>query len=236
MTAGNDAGPGSEPEPSAHQGEVAELRGGSRPTPRHRRLQEVPAAATAGSSVARRQARHRRPPGAHLRPGPVGAMTLSAAAPPRHSWIERDLGAVVEGLLSGTVTRPLPTVGRRSDGTCLFYPHRVNTIFGESGDGKSFVGQEVARQEITAGTTCCGSTSRRRRGHGEPAPRARGQAPGLPQLLPLLLARRALRRPGTGARRPGRRRGAADAGRHRQRVAPAPLVAAALGTGRHRGN
>ena len=78
-------------------------------------------------------------------------MTLSAAAPPRHSSIKHDLGAVVEGLLSGTVTRPLPTVGRRSDGTCLFYPHRVNTIFGESGDGKSFVGQEVARQEITAG-------------------------------------------------------------------------------------
>ena len=57
----------------------------------------------------------------------------------------------MEGLLTGTITRPLPTVGRRSDGACLFYPGRVNTIFGESGDGKSFVGQEVARQELAAG-------------------------------------------------------------------------------------
>lgn len=71
--------------------------------------------------------------------------------PITHSWVERDLRSVVAGLLSGTVTRPVPTVGRRSDGVCLFYQARVNTIFGESGDGKSFVGQEVGRQELAAG-------------------------------------------------------------------------------------
>jgi hypothetical protein len=65
--------------------------------------------------------------------------------------VEQDLSAVVEGLVSGTLTRPVPTIGRRSDGVCLFYPGRVNTVFGESGDGKSFVAQEVARQELAAG-------------------------------------------------------------------------------------
>ena len=87
---------------------------------------------------------------------------MSAVAPDRpateprsrpitHSWVERDLSAVVEGLLNGTITRPLPTVGGRTDGQYLFYQGRVNTIFGAPGDGKSFVGQEVARQEIAAG-------------------------------------------------------------------------------------
>ena len=47
------------------------------------------------------------------------------ARPITHSWVERDLSGVVEGLLTGTITRPLPTVGRRSDGACLFYPGRV---------------------------------------------------------------------------------------------------------------
>jgi hypothetical protein len=67
------------------------------------------------------------------------------------SWQERDLGAVIQGLLEGTVTRPVPTIGRRSDGVGLFYPARVNNLFGDSGDGKTYVAQSTACQENAAG-------------------------------------------------------------------------------------
>jgi AAA domain len=67
------------------------------------------------------------------------------------TWHERDLASVIAGLTDGTLTRPAPTVGRRDDGICIFYPGRVNSLFGDSGDGKTFVAQTTAVQEIEAG-------------------------------------------------------------------------------------
>ncbi len=51
-------------------------------------------------------------------------------AGPRRAWQPVDLGPV----LDGTYRAPLPTVGARSDGVGLFYPRRVHTAAGESGD------------------------------------------------------------------------------------------------------
>jgi AAA domain len=67
------------------------------------------------------------------------------------SWLERDLGDVVDGLEAGTIERPTPTIGWRTDMACLFYAGRVNSLFGESGDGKTFVAQAVVCQELGEG-------------------------------------------------------------------------------------
>lgn len=67
------------------------------------------------------------------------------------SWRPADVGAVVEGLLAGTITRPMPTVLARTDGRCVFYPGKVNGIAGGSGDGKSFVALRAAADELVAG-------------------------------------------------------------------------------------
>jgi len=80
-----------------------------------------------------------RHPDAHLEP-----------LPPT-SWTEVDITAIVDGLVARDLERPTPTIGRRADGACLFYPGRVNSVFGESGDGKSWFALTVGAQEIAAG-------------------------------------------------------------------------------------
>jgi hypothetical protein len=67
---------------------------------------------------------------------------------PTTTWVEVDLGPVIAGLLDGTITRPTPTVGSRTDGVALFYPGRVNSLFGESGDAKTWIALHAAHQEI----------------------------------------------------------------------------------------
>lgn len=67
------------------------------------------------------------------------------------SWQQVDLAAIVAGLLDGTLERPTPTVGLLDDGTYLFYPGRVNGLFGESGDGKTWVALYTCRQELELG-------------------------------------------------------------------------------------
>lgn len=69
------------------------------------------------------------------------------------TWRPTDVGAVVDGLLAGTITRPMPTVLTRTDGRAVFYPARVNGIAGPSGDGKSLVAQKAAADELHAGHT-----------------------------------------------------------------------------------
>ena len=70
---------------------------------------------------------------------------------PATTWAEIDIGPTVDGLLDGNLERPTPVVGRRTDGVALFYAGRVNAIFGESGDGKSWLALTVAAQEIADG-------------------------------------------------------------------------------------
>ena len=67
------------------------------------------------------------------------------------SWTERSLGPVLEGIANGTIERPTPTVGVRSDGKALFYPGRINALWGESGDGKSWAALYACSQEIDQG-------------------------------------------------------------------------------------
>ncbi len=69
------------------------------------------------------------------------------------SWQPIDLGPVWDGLETGTIEMPIPTVGRRSDGAGLFYPGRLNGVFGRFGSAKSYVAAVVAVQEISLGGT-----------------------------------------------------------------------------------
>lgn len=63
------------------------------------------------------------------------------------SWWFRDLGPV----LSGENPEPEPSVLRREDGQCLFYPGKVNGIIGPSESGKSWLAIEAVAQELRAG-------------------------------------------------------------------------------------
>jgi hypothetical protein len=67
---------------------------------------------------------------------------------PGDSWVPVDLAAV----LAGTYETPQPTVGT-VDGAevCLFYPGRINSVFGDSGSGKSWLLAFVISQTIQAG-------------------------------------------------------------------------------------
>lgn len=67
------------------------------------------------------------------------------------SWSAVDLAEVVAGVVTGTITRPAPTIGRRSDGQALFYPGKVNGVAGASNAGKSWTGFYACSQEITDG-------------------------------------------------------------------------------------
>lgn len=71
-----------------------------------------------------------------------------AQEPPlRRSWRPVDLTAV----LAGTWTHPEPSVGRRSDGTGIFYPGKVHTVSSESEGGKTWFALSVALDELAAG-------------------------------------------------------------------------------------
>ena len=63
------------------------------------------------------------------------------------SWREKDLRPV----LSGTVKRIEPDVCTRDDDVCLFYQERVNSLFGESTEGKTWVALFACKQEIEKG-------------------------------------------------------------------------------------
>lgn len=70
---------------------------------------------------------------------------------PGASWQPLDLADVVAGLLAGTITRHAPTIGRRTDDACLFYPGKVNGIAGPSGCGKTWTALLACAQTIAAG-------------------------------------------------------------------------------------
>jgi hypothetical protein len=72
-------------------------------------------------------------------------------APAPSTWLPVDLGP----LLDGTYVQPVPTVGRREDGICLFYAGETHQIFGEPGSGKSLVVQAVAVEVLQAGGRVC---------------------------------------------------------------------------------
>lgn len=63
------------------------------------------------------------------------------------SWEAVDL----EPYLSGQVTMPEPSVLRRTDGKGLFYPGRVNSLYGASESAKSWISLYACAQEISMG-------------------------------------------------------------------------------------
>lgn len=75
----------------------------------------------------------------------------TAEVPRGASWGPADLASTVAGVLSGTVTRPAPTVGRLDNGRALFYRGRVNGVAGHSNAGKSWTAFLATRQELEAG-------------------------------------------------------------------------------------
>lgn len=70
---------------------------------------------------------------------------------PGSSWAAVSLAETVAGVVAGTITRPTPTIGRRSDGQALFYRGKVNGVAGASNSGKSWTGFYSSAQELTAG-------------------------------------------------------------------------------------
>lgn len=62
-------------------------------------------------------------------------------------WEPIDLTPV----LRGEMVTPAPTVFERVDGVCLFYPGRINGVFGETEACKSMILQAVTAQELRAG-------------------------------------------------------------------------------------
>lgn len=70
---------------------------------------------------------------------------------PVASWSPVDLVPVVRGLVSGERARLEPAVGRVSGGGCLLYGGKVNSLFGESGCGKTWTALLVVAQLIADG-------------------------------------------------------------------------------------
>lgn len=70
---------------------------------------------------------------------------------PGATWAAADLADTISGLMTGTITRPAPTIGRRADGEALFYRGKVNGVAGASNAGKSWTGFYAAAQEVRAG-------------------------------------------------------------------------------------
>lgn len=64
-----------------------------------------------------------------------------------HGWEPTPLGPIIDA----DYKPPVPEVGERDDGTCLFYRGRINSIFGESGTGKSWIAMWVCAHTLTAG-------------------------------------------------------------------------------------
>lgn len=67
------------------------------------------------------------------------------------AWEPIDLAPIWDGIEAGTIERPIPTIGHRNGGGGLFYPGRVNAIFGRYGSAKSYVAACTACQEISLG-------------------------------------------------------------------------------------
>jgi hypothetical protein len=65
------------------------------------------------------------------------------------SWRRTDLALIVQGLATGTLERPQPTLGRfeGTDGA-LWYPGRVNGLYGEPGKGKTWIALAVVAEVL----------------------------------------------------------------------------------------
>lgn len=69
------------------------------------------------------------------------------------TWAPVDVAAIIDGIRSGKIDRPTPTVLCRDDGAGLLYPGKVNGIHGDSGSGKTWAALHASAQVIAAGGT-----------------------------------------------------------------------------------
>lgn len=69
------------------------------------------------------------------------------------SWKRQDVGAMLARIKAGEVEEIVPTVCQMEGGGCLFYRGRINTLFGESGSGKTWVALAATKQEVEDGKT-----------------------------------------------------------------------------------
>lgn len=73
---------------------------------------------------------------------------------PGSSWRPADLGELYDGIVNNTIERPRPTIGRFvTGGTALYYPGRINGLYGESGIGKSWIALALAEEVLSDGGT-----------------------------------------------------------------------------------
>lgn len=72
---------------------------------------------------------------------------------PAESWKRICLADTVAGLRDGTLVRPRATLGVRSDGRGLFYPGRVNGLYGDSTAGKTWTALLCCTQAMESGGT-----------------------------------------------------------------------------------
>ncbi len=70
---------------------------------------------------------------------------------PLDDWAPIDLAPIADAIRRGDIARTLPTVLQVADHLPLFYPGRINQLFGESGGGKSWVGIQAVAEVVTAG-------------------------------------------------------------------------------------
>jgi hypothetical protein len=88
-------------------------------------------------------------------PGPAASTPVSPeeafTSPTAGGWTPVNLSNVVDILIDGSLHRPVPTVGIRTDGTALFYPCKVSGVSGASGSGKSFTVLLACDQAIAKG-------------------------------------------------------------------------------------
>jgi AAA domain len=83
--------------------------------------------------------------------GGLVSSSVSIERPGTDGWTPIDLSGTLDGLLSGAMTRPVPTVGLRGDGAGLFYTGKVNGVAGASGSGKSWAALLACAQAIASG-------------------------------------------------------------------------------------
>lgn len=68
-----------------------------------------------------------------------GPAMNGASAGTRNSWKPIPLGPILEGLLSGAIVGPAPTLMKRTDGIPLLYRGEVHSFAGEPESGKSWI-------------------------------------------------------------------------------------------------
>ena len=75
----------------------------------------------------------------------------NSSAADHDSWQPVPLGPILEGLRTGTIVGPVPTLMRRTDGIALLYPAEVHSFAGEPESGKSWAAAAEGARLVARG-------------------------------------------------------------------------------------